>query len=84
MVQRAQPAAILQRLSQELGINPQELEERARQSRLAQAAQVAALQDGCNCRACKLMRQSLDRLVDDAMNEIAPPPAPVQVVPVEG
>jgi isopentenyldiphosphate isomerase len=84
MVQQAQPAALIRRLSQELGVSPQELEERARQSRLGYAAQVAALQDGCGCRACRLLRQSLDGLVDEAMKEIATPPPPVLAVPVEG
>jgi hypothetical protein len=77
MVQQAQPAALLHTLLRESGLSQQDLEQRARQSKLGYAAQVAALQDGCDCRACRLLRQTVDSLVDEAMKEIAPPPARV-------
>ena len=73
MVQQAQPDQLLRALSSQLGVNPQDLEERARQSKLAYAAQVAAIQDGCTCRACQLLRRTVDGLVDDAMKEITRP-----------
>ena len=75
MVQQAQPAALLQRLSQELGLDKQEFEARARQSKLGYAAQIAAVRSGCNCEACRLLRATVDGLVDEAMREVPPVPS---------
>jgi len=84
MVHPAQPDQLLRRLSQEIGVNPQELQERARQSKLGQAATMAAIQDGCDCRACLLLRGTVNTLMAEAMREIAPPPAPAPAPVVEG
>lgn len=84
MVQQAQPDQLLRALSSQLGVNPQELETRARQSRLGYAATMAAVRSNCGCDACKLLRQTVDSLVEDAMKEITPPPRSVQAEPVEG
>ena len=83
MVHQAQPDQILRALSSQLGVSPAELETRARQSKLGYAATMAAIQDGCTCRACRLLRRTCDGLVEDAMKEIAPPPAPVQAMAVQ-
>ena len=84
MVHPAQPDQLLRRLSQELGVNPQELQERARQSKLGYAATMAAVRSGCNCDACQLLRRSVDSLVEDAMKEITPPAPPAPVQALEG
>ena len=82
MVHPAQPDQLLRRLSQELGVNPQELQERARQSKLGYAATMAAVRSNCGCDACRLLRRSVDALVDEAMQEITPPAAVVPAGPV--
>ena len=85
MVHQAQPDQLLRALSSQLGVNPQELEERARQSRLGYAATMAAIHDGCACDACRLLRAAADKVVTDALKEITPPPvgAPL-AAPIEG
>jgi hypothetical protein len=72
MVQQAQLGPLVQALSSQLGINPQELEERGRQSRLTMAATVAAARSNCACDACQLLRQFSDKLVSDALHEVSP------------
>jgi len=84
MVQQAQPEALLRALSSQLGVNPQELEARARQQRFTYAATMAAVQSGCTCDACKLLRETVGNVVDDALKELPPAAKPVQAVPVEG
>ena len=83
MVNQAQPDQLLRALSSQLGVSPAELETRARQSKLGYAATMAAVRSNCGCQACQLLRQTVDSLVEDAMKEIAPPPAAVQAVAVQ-
>jgi hypothetical protein len=70
MVQPAQLGPLVQALSSQLGISPQDLEERGRQSRLTMAATVAAARSNCDCEACRLLRQFSDKLVGDALREV--------------
>lgn len=80
---QAQPDQILRVLSSQLGVSPQDLEERARQSRLSLAATMAALQDRCSCNACQLLRQTAGKLVQDALKEVTPPPPAAATQPIE-
>jgi len=45
---------------------------------------MAAIQDGCNCRACRFLRGTVDGLMEEAMQEITPPAVAAPVPPVEG
>ena len=84
MVHPAQPEALLQALSNQLGVKPQELEARARQQRFTYAATMAAVSSVCSCDACKLLRETVGNVVEDALKELPRPAAPVQAVPIEG
>ena len=84
MVHQAQPDQLLRALGSQLGVNQQELEAGARQSRLRYAATMAAIHDGCGCDACRLLRAAADKVVTDALKEIAPPaPDPAAPAVVE-
>jgi hypothetical protein len=81
MVNQAQPQALLRALSQQMGLSPQEIEGRAHDAKVGLAATMAALQDGCDCRACKLLRTTSNKLIDDAMTETFPHAASSPVEP---
>lgn len=84
MVQQAQLGPLLQALSNQLGVSPEDMEERVRQSRLSLAATMAAVQDRCPCNACQLLRQAAGKIVQDALKEIVPPTPAIPAESVEG
>ena len=72
MVNQQQLGPLLQSLGSQLGVNPEELQERGRQSRLTMAATMAAARSTCQCETCRLLRQFADKLVGDALREVTP------------
>jgi hypothetical protein len=84
MVQQGQPDQLLRVLSSQLGVSPQDLEDRARQSRLGYAATMSAVQGRCNCDACRLLRAAAGKLVQDALKEAIPLAVSAPPEPVEG